>query len=239
MARELAAIPTAVAYYRTSSAANVGGDSLPRQKLAVAAYAASAGVAVVEEFYDAAISGADQIGERPGFAALLQRISGNGVRMVLVEEASRFARDLAVQLAGHDMLRRLGVELIAANAPDHFRDDTPTAVLVRQVLGAISQFEKAQLVAKLKGARDRASRAAGRRVEGRKAHGVRSPELVKEARRLYRRSPKTGGRLSLRDVAAKLAAAGHVTSAGRPFSAEQVKRLVAPPKAGHAAGAPR
>ncbi len=40
------------------------------------------------------------------------------------------------------------------NCPEHFREDTPTAVLVRQVLGAIAQFEKAQLVIKLKVARD-------------------------------------------------------------------------------------
>jgi hypothetical protein len=30
------------------------------------------------------------------------------------------------------------VTLIPASAPDHFTEDTPTAVLVRQVLGAIA-----------------------------------------------------------------------------------------------------
>ena len=58
----------------------------------------------------------------------------------------RFARDLAVQLAGHDMLKGLGIDLIPASAPDFFLEDTPTAVLVRQVLGAIAQFEKASTV---------------------------------------------------------------------------------------------
>ena len=42
--------------------------------------------------------------------------------------------------------------LIPASAPDHFTEDTPTAVLVRQVLGAIAQFDKASTVAKLKAA---------------------------------------------------------------------------------------
>ena len=58
----------------------------------------------------------------------------------------RFARDLAVQLAGHDMLKGLGIAIIPASAPDFFTEDTPTAVLVRQVLGAIAQFEKASAV---------------------------------------------------------------------------------------------
>lgn len=31
---------------------------------------------------------------RAGFAALLDRIEGNGVRVVIVEDASRFAREL-------------------------------------------------------------------------------------------------------------------------------------------------
>jgi hypothetical protein len=53
----------------------------------------------------------------------------------------------AVQITGHDYLRSLGVELVPTSAPDFFTTDTPTAVLVRQVLGAVSQFEKANLVA--------------------------------------------------------------------------------------------
>src|SRR6478609_4032226 len=42
-----------------------------------------------------------------------------------------------------------------ADSPEAFLSDTPTAVLVRQVLGAVSQFEKASLVAKLAAARQR------------------------------------------------------------------------------------
>jgi hypothetical protein len=34
------------------------------------------------------VSGADPIESRPGFAALLNRIDGNGVRIVLVEDAT-------------------------------------------------------------------------------------------------------------------------------------------------------
>jgi DNA invertase Pin-like site-specific DNA recombinase len=66
-----------------------------------------------------------------------------------VESPDRFARDLAVQLAGHDMLKSLGISIIPASAPDFFTEDTPT------VLGAISQFEKASAVAKLAAARKR------------------------------------------------------------------------------------
>ena len=96
----------AVAYYRTSSASNVGDDkdSLKRQREAVTIYAERSGIAIVEEFYDAAVSGADPIDERPGFSDLLKRVQGNGVGVVLVEDPTRFARDLTVQLTGHELL---------------------------------------------------------------------------------------------------------------------------------------
>ncbi|NEI37957.1 hypothetical protein GR204_29035 [Rhizobium leguminosarum] len=51
----------AVAYLRTSSAANVGADrdSDKRQRAACNAFARRAGYEIVDEFYDAAVSGAD------------------------------------------------------------------------------------------------------------------------------------------------------------------------------------
>jgi Resolvase, N terminal domain len=62
--------PKAVAYLRTSSAANVGADkdSEKRQRAAIKAYAKSARFEIADEdwFYDPAVSGADPIETRPG-----------------------------------------------------------------------------------------------------------------------------------------------------------------------------
>jgi DNA invertase Pin-like site-specific DNA recombinase len=103
------------------------------------------------EYSDDGAKGADPVDQRAGFAAMLKHIASNGVRTVLVETASRFARDLIIQETGWRFLRDAGINLIAADSPDSFLDETPTAVLIRQVLGAVSQFEKAALVAKLTG----------------------------------------------------------------------------------------
>ena len=67
--------------------------------------------------YDAAVSGADPIDTRPGFKALLAYCETHSVGVVLVENASRFARDLAVQLTGHALLRARGIELVPVDAP--------------------------------------------------------------------------------------------------------------------------
>ena len=82
-----------------------------------------------------------------------------------------------MQLTGHNYLKTLGVELLPATAPDFFTEDTPTAVLVRQVLGAVTEFEKTSLVSKLKAARERKKAETGK-CGGRKSHAERDPEVV-------------------------------------------------------------
>jgi DNA invertase Pin-like site-specific DNA recombinase len=47
---------------------------------AIAAFAKAHGYVIIAEFYDAAVSGADPIADRPGFKAMLDRIAGNGVQ---------------------------------------------------------------------------------------------------------------------------------------------------------------
>src|SRR4051812_3143441 len=69
-------------------------------------------------------------------------------------------------------------------------------------------------------------RATGVKVEGRKSHAELRPEVVSEAKRLCRRSPKTGERRSLREISAELAAMGHLGSTGRPFSPSIIKAMV-------------
>ena len=219
-------IKTAVAYLRTSSATNVGPDkdSDKRQRAAIVAFSKRASFNLVGEFYDAAVSGADPVDQRPGFAQMLKRLAANGAKTIIVESPDRFARDLAVQLAGHEMLKDLGISIIPASAPDFFTEDTPTAVLVRQVLGAIAQFEKASAVAKLAAARKR-KRERERRCEGRKPLNETRPEVVALARRLRRRRPKAG-QLSLREVSRELAARGYLNERGKPYAAKSVASML-------------
>lgn len=216
----------ALAYLRTSSAQNVGGDSDTRQREAVQRFAKAHGIELVGEFYDAAVSGADPIETRPGFAAMLDRIEGNGVRLVLVEDASRFARSVIAQELGVLAMQARGVRVVTANGDDLTANDDPGRVMMRQVAGAFAEYEKARLVQKLKGARDRKSAEHGRRIEGRKGYRETAPELVREARRLARKSPLTGKVRSLREIAAELAGLGYTNKLGKPLAATQVRRLL-------------
>jgi DNA invertase Pin-like site-specific DNA recombinase len=218
----------AIGYMRTSSAANVGEgkDSEARQRKAIEAFAKLAGMVVTDWFYDAAVRGADSIESRPGFAQALARIAGNGARTIIVETANRFARDLMVQEVGFAILRDLGITLIAADSPTSFLDDGPTSKLIRQILGAVAEFDKAMTVAKLKGARDRVRRRTGK-CEGRKSYAERDPALVARARELGAPINARGEReLSLREIAARLASDGYVTPSGSTYSASAVSSML-------------
>lgn len=219
----------AVAYLRTSSAANVGADkdSERRQREAIDRFAEAAGYEVVDSYYDAAVSGAEAVTERPGFSSMLERLLSNGVRTILVETASRFARDMIVQETGHKMLKARGIDLIAVDSPDSFVGDTRTATLIRQVLGAVSEFEKAMLVEKLKGARERKRRETGKKVGGRKNYGEMEggSEMIALAKKLHR-YPVNGKRRSLNEIAEELAKAGYLSSAGKPFARIAISRML-------------
>jgi DNA invertase Pin-like site-specific DNA recombinase len=218
-------VKTAVAYFRTSSAANCGEDkdSLKRQQDAVRAYAVAHSLEIVGEYYDAAVSGADPVMERAGFRTMLDYMMGNGARAVLVENASRFARDLAVQLAGHDMLKSKGISLVPVDAPNHFEDETPTATMVRSILGAVSQFEKEALVLKLRKARDRKRRENGR-CEGNPAYGVVPAEHI----RVAKAATKHG--LTLREIGQLLSAAGFLSRKGSAYSPSSVAWMLRKPQ---------
>ena len=208
----------AVAYYRTSSAANVGQDkdSETRQRLAVQGYAEKHGMEIVHEYYDAAVKGGDAVDTRPGFAEMIAYMSSNGARTILVESASRFSRDLIVQETGYQFLKKLGFSLIAVDDPDAFTSDTPTAVMIRQILGAVSQFEKASLVAKLAGARLRKRQANGR-CEG--------PKQAPEQARKLAQSLRDEG-LTLRAISDRLAQAGFLSPSGNQYLPQSVKSML-------------
>src|SRR4030095_13020457 len=112
------------------------------------AFAKRAGMEIVDWFYDPAVSGADPIEVRPGFSALLDRIEGNGVRTVGVEDARRFARDLVAQELGVLLLIKRNVRVLTANGDDLTDTSDPSRVMMRQIAGSFAQYEKTRLVTK-------------------------------------------------------------------------------------------
>ena len=211
----------ALAYLRVSGKGQVEGDGFERQRDTIARYARAHGLEIVAEYRDEGVSGTKDVADRPGLSDLIEHIAANGIRTVIVERADRLARDLIVSELILAEFRRLGVNVIAADGGTDLTadsDEDPTKTLIRQVLGAVAQFDKSVIVLKLRAARDRIRRREGR-CEGRKPFGANPGEAeTLELIRRLRRKPRGGDRLSVAEIADKLNADGVPTRTGRPWN---------------------
>jgi len=219
----------AFSYLRVSSRGQIDGDGFGRQRDKISQWAKSNGATIEREFCEKGISGANDLDDRPAMVELLAAICLNGVRTVVVERADRFARDL---VASELLLReftRLGVRVIEAEGGHDLAagdESNPTSKLVRQILAAVAEFDKTSIVLKLRAARTRARREAGR-CEGRKPFGDKDGEAaIVEMIRSFRRKPKGGKRLSFAAIAERLNEAQIPTRTGKPWHSEVVRRIL-------------
>ena len=210
----------AFAYLRVSGKGQVKGDGFTRQRAAIKTYAEAHDLKVVLEFREEGVSGAVETMDRPVWAEMLSVLHSNGVRTIVVEKLDRLARDLMVQEAAIADLRKHGFELISVTEPDLMAND-PTRDLMRQLLGAVAQYDKSQIVAKLRGARMR-KRAQEGRCEGRKPFGYYEGEADALARIRALRNEGLG----FDRIAAKLNAEGVPTRTGKPWHGIVLNRIL-------------
>jgi DNA invertase Pin-like site-specific DNA recombinase len=159
----------ALAYLRVSGKAQVKGDGFPRQLQAIKKYAAEYDIKVVQIFKEEGVSGTKESMDRPAWTEMVTALHSNGVKTIIIEKLDRLARDLMVQETAIVDLQKCGFTLISVAEPDLMASD-PTRILMRQLMGAVAQYDKSQIVLKLRGARMR-KRATEGRCEGRKPFG--------------------------------------------------------------------
>jgi DNA invertase Pin-like site-specific DNA recombinase len=101
--------------------------------------------------------------------------------------------------------------------------------MMRQVAGAFMEYEKGRLVAKLRSGRERKRKETSKKVGGRKSHAELWPEVVAEARRL-RKAKRKSGRLSYREISARLKDAGYCNERGEPFNPQSARAMIEGPR---------
>ncbi len=215
-------IISAVAYLRCSGLGQVDGDSFPRQTEAINSFASRHRFQIVAMFKDEGVSGTVESECREGFSEMIDRIASNCVRVVIVERSDRLARDLMVSEMLISRLKRLGVRVIDASSGMELTDSTdPSRVLMRQIMGAVDQYGKSELVAKLRKARRRIRQVNGR-CEGRKPYGSRESEYSTLTRIMVLDSQSMTSRL----IAQTLNAEGFVTRYGHAWNFGSVARII-------------
>jgi DNA invertase Pin-like site-specific DNA recombinase len=209
-------------YVRVSSPGQVGGDGFDRQVEAIAAYAKAHRLEVVNVYREEGVSGTSET--RPALATLMVDLeqNGHGVKMVIVERLDRLARDLMVQEAVIQDFQRHGFDLISATEGPDLLSGDPTRKLIRQVFGAVAEYDKSMLVLKLRAARERVKAKTGK-CDGRKGyyetdHGKVVLARIKQLKR-KRRDMKS---LSATDIAEVLNQEGLMTLTGKPWTGGNV-----------------
>jgi DNA invertase Pin-like site-specific DNA recombinase len=212
----------AFAYCRVSGKAQVEGDGFPRQRAAIAAYAQAHDIEIMEYFEERGLSGHTEWEYREAWVEMIGKL--NGVKTIIVENLTRLARELMVQeLILKDLVKR-DIKLLSAAGEDTDEGD-PTRVLIRQILGAFSQFEATMISAKLRAARNRMKEKNGR-CEGQKPFGFYPTEasvLVEmiELRDAGYNASQIARELNRKEIPSRRGGKWHPFSVGRILEAQE------------------
>jgi DNA invertase Pin-like site-specific DNA recombinase len=218
-----------IGYVRVSTQEQVDGFGLTVQRKAIADYAKANGLRLVRTLSDEGVSGSNGLDTRKGLAEVLTVVESGQVTGLVVYRLDRLARDLILQETLMARMHETGVEVLSVTEPDIDSEDG-TRVLVRQILGAVSQYERALIRSRMMAGKA-AKVAKGGFGGGRPPFGWRAEgkELVRDKREqevilLVRQLHHEG--LSLREIAARLADAGHQPKVGERWSPTQVARIL-------------
>ncbi len=213
----------AYGYIRVSGKGQINGDGFARQENAINDYARAKGFEVARIYKEKGVSGT--IKNRPALTDMMISLmqNGRGIHTVIIERIDRLARDLMVQETILDDMNKSGVSIISVTDGDLLEKD-PTRKLVRQVLGAIAEYDKEMTVQKLRAARNRKKALTGK-CEGRKSYQEINPGLIVEIKRL-RRKPRNGKRMSVKKCVKRLTASGYTTATGTPFTVSRLENVI-------------
>lgn len=210
----------AFGYIRVSGDSQIDGDGFPRQIAAIKAYAKQHDIRIVKVFREEGVTGTKETMDRPAWAEMMTALHGNGVKIIVIESLNRLARELMVQEATIAELRKHGFILVSVQEPDLMSSD-PARIAFRQMMGVFAQYDKSQIVLKLKAARMRKKAKEGR-CEGRKPYGYYDGEPEALARM---KALRTSG-MGFDRIAAQLNAEGIKPRLGERWHGLVINRIL-------------
>lgn len=172
-------------YVRVSTSKQADKDGPIRQRAAIKEFCAKHILEDCGEFFED-VSGTVEGVDRPQFASMLQRIEDlrlNNIQVegFVVESMNRLARDLMVSELLLKVCRERSIRVFTCESgvlQDATADQAdPSRVLIRQIMGAVAEFMKSELVKKMASARARI-RAEKGRCEGEKPYGEKPGEKI-------------------------------------------------------------
>ena len=217
-----------VSYLRVSTDRQAEqGLGLDIQAKAIRAWAKAGGHRIVATYQDQGVSGSNGLSDRPGLSEAFRAVEAGEGDALVVYRLDRLARKLASQLTWIEQLESKGRSVISVTEPDVGQDELRT--LVRQILGAIAEYERATIVRRMQSGRAaKASRggfAYGSPPLGQRAQdGELVPDPAEQAVIIRIRELRAEG-ASLRRMAATLTAEGYRPKRGGRWHPETLRQI--------------
>lgn len=214
------------AYLRVSTEAQLEMYGLPIQRDQVSALAAGEGLTITSWFVDEGISGSRESADRPGLDDLILWCQDHPGSTVILPKLDRLARGLAIQETVLSVLWKCDTTVLSCDPAEcHYLrtgddPDDPTRTLIRQVLGAVAQFERAQIRLRTRAGRRRKISEAGW------AGGVAPYGWADASERSLLADVATwrAGGQTWAAIASALNTAGRHKRSGRPWTATEICR---------------
>jgi DNA invertase Pin-like site-specific DNA recombinase len=106
---------------------------------------------------DEGVSGSNGLDTRDGLADALEALKSRQAGGLIVYRLDRLARDLVLQEQLLADIRRMGAEVFSTSSAEasYLTDDPddPSRKLIRQVLGAVNEYERAMIALRLRSGR--------------------------------------------------------------------------------------
>lgn len=158
---------TAIGYLRVSTDEQHLGPEA--QRASIEAWAVREGVTVVAWFSEA-VSGAAPLEDRRALMDAVDAIREQGASMLVVAKRDRLARDVVLTAMIERMVARHQARVVSADGVG--AEDSPEGALMRRIVDAFAEYERAVIRARTKAAL-RAKAARGERVSRRAPFGYR------------------------------------------------------------------
>lgn len=216
----------AVAYLRVSTEDQALGPEA--QRAAIERWATARGVTVAAWHCDQGVSGASPLDKRPAMLAALADLPAHGAGLLVVAKRDRLARDTMIAAMVERMATDVGA--IVTSAAGEGEGTGPEAQLMRAMVDAFAQYERALIAARTRAAL--AVKSARGELVGAVPLGKRLEQDGRtlavdddEAVAVHLACELRAGGSTLRAVAKRLDAAGLSSRTGRPWHPQQVARM--------------
>lgn len=218
----------AVGYLRASTLSqDISPDA---QRSAIGAYASAHGLTVASWHSDIGISGATPLPKRPGLLDALSSLRSLGKGSVLiVAKRDRLARDVVIAATVEAMARKVGCTVASADGSGN--GDTPADALMRTLLDAMAQFERALISMRTRAAmavrRSRGQPTSGTAPTGYRIDGDRLLEVPREMEAVRLAQALHASGMGFEDIARELWSRGYRSRSGTRIPRSTVARWLA------------